>query len=330
MQEDPFRLKKIRFLMAVYETRSISKAGETVRLSPPAASRCLEELREYFQDALFVVNRRQTLPTKRFLELLPSFTAILQASEDFNRAPFDISKIRTRFRFSCTSAFAASLVNFVLPRMMEEAPLASLEHVSLPEYPILQLMSGKTDLLVTRAVGLPSSAHMHALTAGRRVLLLRKNHPLELLSRKRPLVRADLRKYRRISLTSGRRQDWRGPEQGVFTEADDAGLVAFRTDRPQHGWRVMQKSDLIMVCTVRSARMAIVLYKQLTFIALPSDVSDESAPKVAIIWSELTHRDPEQIWFRNLVLEWDRAWESAENDLYDSLFPGNKALQASD
>jgi DNA-binding transcriptional LysR family regulator len=330
MQEDPFRLKKIRFLMAVYETRSISKAGETVRLSPPAASRCLEELREYFQDALFVVNRRQTLPTKRFLELLPSFTAILQASEDFNRAPFDISKIRTRFRFSCTSAFAASLVNFVLPRMMEEAPLASLEHVSLPEYPILQLMSGKTDLLVTRAVGLPSSAHMHALTAGRRVLLLRKNHPLELLSRIRQLVRSDLRRYRRITLTSGRRQDWRGPDQGVFTEADDAGLVAFRTDRPQHGWRVMQNSNLIMVCTVRSARMAIVLYKQLTFIALPTDVSEENAPKMAIIWSELTHRDPEQIWFRNLVLEWDRAWESAENDLYDSLFPGNKALQASD
>lgn len=325
MQEDPFRLKKIRFLMAVYETRSISRAGETVNLSPPAASRCLEELREFFGDSLFVVNRRQTLPTKRFLELLPSFTAILQASEGFNRAPFDISKIRTRFRFSCTPAFAASLVNYVLPRMMEEAPLAGLEHISLPEYPILQLMNGKVDLLLARAVGLPSSAHTHTLDAGRRVLLLSKDHPLVMLNRERALVRNDLRRYRRISLTSGRRQDWRGPDAGIFPESDDSPSVAFRTDRPQHGWRILSASDLIMVSTIRSARMATLLYKNLTFLALPADVSEENTPKMAIIWSELTHRDPEQIWFRNLVVEWDRAWVETESRLIRNLaqFPAN-------
>jgi DNA-binding transcriptional LysR family regulator len=309
MQDDPFKIKKIKFLLYIYEYRAIAKAGEIVNFTPPAASHCLEEMRNYFGDPLFVVNKKQTLPTARFLELLPALRMMAEASESFSSSSFNIGSVTNRFRFSCSPAFASSLLDFLLPRMMKEAPRASLEHISLTSHPLSSLMNGEVDLLLGRAVGLPATAHAHIIRAGRRVVLLRKDHPLISLHQSRPLLRDDLKNYRRISLSSGRKQDWKGPDHGVFSETEDRSGVLLRTDRPQDAWKSLCTSNLIMVCTERSAGVATDLHKDLAFIPLPQDANSPNTPQMAILWSELTHRDPAHTWFRNLVLEWDRKWE---------------------
>lgn len=302
-KEDPFNSHHVSFLLSISETGAIAKSGEKFDLSPSAASRLLEKYRKYFGDPLFVVSKGLLLPTSYFLRIKPRLEEFLQLSQNIRNKEFDLTKCAKHFKFSCSPGFAPSLMAYVLPRMMKEAPLSSVEHVSIADNPLSILMSGEIDLLIGRAVGLPPQAHYSDLGAGKRCVLLRKKHPLLQRADDPGITIDDLAEFRRVSLSSGRKQDWLSPDDEIFSGRHKNSKVFFRTDRADMAWKAMTESDLILICTTGSANTACSLYPELTTIPLPKGLK-LNGPKMAIIWSDLRHRDPAHKWFRNLFLEW--------------------------
>lgn len=161
-------------------------------------------------------------------------------------------------------------------------------------------MSGDIDLLIGRAVGLPQQAHYADLKTGHRCLLVRKDHPLVF---KDKITVDDLTQYKRVSLSSGRKQDWRSPDDEIFSGRNKNDSVFFKTDRADMAWKAISESDLILISTEESAKTACTLYQNLTIVDLVPHLKLNS-PKMAIIWSDSKHRDPAHQWFRNLFLQW--------------------------
>lgn len=301
--DDPFNARQAYFLILIFETNSISKSGEKLGLSPVASSRLLQKYRKYFHDPLFVVSRGKLLPTALFLKILPKLRVLLQASEDLQTKPFEVRNIKNIFRFSCNPGFAPDLMCFILQRFLKDAPMASVEHISLGSNPISALMNSEIDVLIGRNIGLPPQAHFLDLKLGQRVLLCRKEHPLVKLYDEGKLSFEDIENCKRVSLSSGRRQDWRSPDRGLFKGSHKNDNIVFKTDRAEMAWMAMTKTDLIQVSTVRSADLAQKLYPNLTVIPVPAP-TEEPNPCMGIIWSDITHKDPAQRWFRNLFVEW--------------------------
>lgn len=302
-KEDPFNSRHIAFLLSISKTGAISKSGENFDLSPSAASRLLEKYRKYFGDPLFVVSKGVLLPTSYFLQLKPRLEEFLHLSESIRSKEFDLSQCQKHFKFSCSPGFAPSMMAFVLPRIMQEAPMCSVEHVSISDNPLSVLMAGEIDLLIGRAVGLPPQAHYSDLGAGKRCILLRKEHPLFQKALKQEITVDDLTEFRRVSLSSGRKQDWLSPDDEIFSGRHKNLKIFFKTDRPDMAWKTIASSDLILICTTRSAKTACSLYPSLATLSLPKGLSLKDT-KMAIIWSDLRHRDPAHKWFRSLFLEW--------------------------
>lgn len=302
-KDDPFNAKHAEFLLSIAETRAIAKSGEKVGLTPSASSRLLEKYRKFFGDPLFVLSKGALLPTVFFLQIKPRLQDLVELSHNLRNKEFYLPACEEHFKFSCSPGFAPSLMAYVLPRVMKEAPLCSIEHVSISDNPLSVLMSGDIDLLIGRAVGLPPQAHYSDLKAGKRCILLRKDHPLCEMAQKKELTEKDLTDFRRVSLSSGRKQDWLSPDDEIFSGRNKNSNIFFKTDRPDMAWQAMTKSDLFLICTTGSAATACTLYPQLTTLPLPHRLHSK-APKMAIIWSDLHHNNPAHKWFRNLFLAW--------------------------
>ncbi|WP_370845774.1 LysR substrate-binding domain-containing protein [Parasutterella excrementihominis] len=299
-KKDPFNSDHIDFLLTIADTGAIGKSGEKFNLSPSAATRLLDRYRYFFGDPLFVVSKGVLLPTSYFHNLRPKLEAFLELASTIRERDFDLRHCRRHFKFSCSPGFAPSMMAYVLPRVLSEAPECTVEHVSIGESPISVLMSGDIDLLIGRAVGLPQQAHYADLKTGHRCLLVRKDHPLVY---KDKITVDDLTQYKRVSLSSGRKQDWRSPDDEIFSGRNKNESVFFKTDRADMAWKAISESDLILISTEECAKTACALYQNLTIVDLVPHLKLNS-PKMAIIWSDSKHRDPAHQWFRNLFLQW--------------------------
>lgn len=141
-KKDPFNSDHIDFLLTIADTGAIGKSGEKFNLSPSAATRLLDRYRYFFGDPLFVVSKGVLLPTSYFHNLRPKLEAFLELASTIRERDFDLKHCRRHFKFSCSPGFAPSMMAYVLPRILSEAPECTVEHVSIGESPISVLMSG--------------------------------------------------------------------------------------------------------------------------------------------------------------------------------------------
>ncbi len=89
---DKLDMRSLRMLKLLLETRSVTKAGEVLSISQPAASRVLAQLRHALSDPLLVRGRHGNTLTPRGELLLPAVTEALQAiSSLFEQEAFDPS-----------------------------------------------------------------------------------------------------------------------------------------------------------------------------------------------------------------------------------------------
>ena len=72
MSETHLDLNLIPYLVAMEDTRNVSRAAEQMGVSQPRVSTALGRLREYFGDPLFVRTSRGMEPTPRALALIPA------------------------------------------------------------------------------------------------------------------------------------------------------------------------------------------------------------------------------------------------------------------
>jgi DNA-binding transcriptional LysR family regulator len=129
-----FDLNLLRMLQALYNTRSVSKAGMVLGLSQPASSNALARLRDSIGDPLFVRTRDGMEPTAYVEEIAPliidhidAIAAILDRGQVFD--PKTSTQI---FRLSLSGLGEANFLPRLSKQILSAAPKSKVFNVSAP------------------------------------------------------------------------------------------------------------------------------------------------------------------------------------------------------
>jgi DNA-binding transcriptional LysR family regulator len=283
---------------AVYRARNLTEAGTRLGLSQPAISHALSRLRHMFKDPLFVRTPRGVVPTPFADEVAPSVAeglSIIRASFDPRR--FD-PRTSTRL-FTIAMADIGETVQLpLLVRNLKEAPGVRLRTVALPPLHARRALGeGQVDLALSN---FPVRPPLHEAILGTPgyATVVRDRHPT-IRSR---LTLAAFRKARHLLV----RPVGAGVKHGEVIERALRSLDAHVAIQVGHFFPVgaiVAKSDLVatlpwgMAKTIE--RMAPVrLFKPP--IALPTT-------HLSLIWHERYHRDPGNVWLRDIFLRETRA-----------------------
>ncbi|RKK02259.1 LysR family transcriptional regulator [Pseudoroseomonas wenyumeiae] len=160
-------LNLLRLFVALMEERHVTRAGERLFLSQPAASGGLRRLREHLHDELLVREGQVLRPTPRAEELYAAIAPLLEQMADAiaSATPFDPATDHRTFVLGCSDAIAFAVLPPLLARIRSVAPGCSLairlgDHHSLPAL----LTSGEIDVaLGYLGDDLPANARMRVL-----------------------------------------------------------------------------------------------------------------------------------------------------------------------
>src|SRR3712207_1215488 len=113
---------------ALMRERSVTRAGQALFLSQPAASAALARLREALKDELLVRNGRALEPTARAVRLMAELEPCLDtlARTLAEATPFDPAADHRTFRVGCTDDVAVALLPALTKRLRERAPRCDL------------------------------------------------------------------------------------------------------------------------------------------------------------------------------------------------------------
>jgi len=174
-------LNLIPYLVAIEETRNVSRAAERLGVSQPRVSTALARLREYFNDPLFVRTSRGMEPTPRTLALVPAAREALARIERglLDRQHFDPSMSTETFSIALSDVGEIVFLPRLLQAFAREAPNANLRSVSASHGDVERgLEAGEIDLAVGYFPDLRgNNFFQQRLFSHRFICLMRRNHP---------------------------------------------------------------------------------------------------------------------------------------------------------
>ncbi|TMH66655.1 MAG: LysR family transcriptional regulator [Betaproteobacteria bacterium] len=268
-------LNLLRVFDAVLRERGVTPAAAGLGLTQPAVSNALSRLRGVFGDPLFVRTpsgmdatpfaRELAEPVRQALALLESALA--------HGPGFDPPSATRAFRFYMSDLGQIEFLPPLLERVQKQAPGVRLEAVALEVEDIASaLAAGALDLAVGFLPGLGPPVGRRALFRDPYLCLMRADHPVRSLTKKK------------------------------FLEASHA-LVTYRIAlRVPHFTvvpMVLERTDLILTLPARVAR---VFERRGKLKSLPPPVPIPQA-EVAVHWHERFEADPGNRWLREQVIE---------------------------
>lgn len=150
-------IKHLMAFEAIYSTRNISRAGQSLGYSQPTMSNLLARLREVLDDPLFLRQPRGVLPSARAEELIGRVRRALHEMDAIVRpeASFDPATDVREFRLHMLDVFESILFPALVARVQDYAGI-SFKLLVTARTPIVEaLESGTADL----AIGVPPSNH---------------------------------------------------------------------------------------------------------------------------------------------------------------------------
>ena len=174
-------MRGLRFLAAVLEQRNITRAGKSLGLSQPAASRLLSQLRRALGDDPLLVRTSSgdyTL-TAFAAELVPMVNeAIAAAGRIFSRPKFDPATSTRKFRIATTDYGASVVMAKVAERVAREAPAISLEVRAWDAATLSGMEDGFIDLALYTDESLPAGFYNQRLFNESFACIVRRGHPV--------------------------------------------------------------------------------------------------------------------------------------------------------
>lgn len=180
MRDHAPSINQFRLFDALYQLRSLSKAARSLGIPQSTLSRWLGELRQHFNDPLFVRTGSGLEPTPRASEAAAAISEIASIYQQcvIRAADFDASRSRRNFRIA-SSDFGQSLF---LPRIYNAvakcAPGISLTAVPLGRKQLIQqLESGDVDIAIGEFPTLHAGVREEVLFTTPYACVLRRDHP---------------------------------------------------------------------------------------------------------------------------------------------------------
>ena len=284
-------LNLLRVFDAVLHESGVTPAAARLGLTQPAVSNALARLRKVFGDPLFVRTptgmdatpfaRELAEPVRQALALLESALA--------HGPGFDPASTTRAFRFYMSDLGQIEFLPPLIERVESRAPGVRLEAVALDVEAIgAALASGTLDLAVGFLPALGPPIQRRALFRDPYVCLMRADHEIKSLTRKRFLEAAHI-------LVS-----YRGGHRVIEEAFERAGIrVALRVPHFTVAPMVLERTDLVLTLPARVAR---VYASRGRFKALPPPIPIAQA-EVAVYWHERFEGDAGNRWLREQVIE---------------------------
>ena len=286
-------LNLLRVFDAVLRERGVTAAAGRLGLTQPAVSNALARLRALFGDALFVRTAEGMDPTPFARELgEPVRQALALLESALAHGPgFDPGGSSRAFRFYMSDLGQIEFLPPLLERVQREAPGVRLEAVALEVEDIAEaLAAGALELAVGFLPGLGPPVRRRPLFRDPYVCLMRADHPIENLTRKRFIE------------ASHALVTYRGGHRVIEEALDRAGLsrrIALRLPHFTVAPMVLERTDLVLTLPQRVAR---VFEKRGNLKSLPPPVPIPPA-EVAVHWHERFEGDPGNRWLRDLMTD---------------------------
>lgn len=288
-----FNLLKV--LEALFISRSVSAAAETLSVTQPSVSLSLKRLRAHFGDELFVRQGGQMVPTavaERLREPVARIIATVQ-SDIVPAGAFDPAESNRRFTICLSDLGELTFLPDLLAAIREQAPRVTLQSVALTNRELkAALVDGDVDLAMGYFTGFDSdNLFSQRLFDQTFVCLSRIDHPVigDSLSLDQ-FVRAD----HAIIEQDGRSQE-------VFERRlESLGLRRHVVLRSPHFMSVpllISQSDMITTVPLAVAT----IYTKLTGLKTLPLPFESPAVELKQFWHRRSHTDPGTVWLRRLV-----------------------------
>ncbi len=174
------RLPLLEAFDAIMTRGSIVAAADAMNVTQSAVSKQLAQLREWFDDELFVRTSDGMQPTPRALALGERAQSILeQAGELASEGRVTPAQFSGQFVISATDEVLTKLVPPLVNRLAEEAPRLRL--ITLPiarDYSVRQLEAGQVSLLVAVNWHAPDVLKLKKLGTDHFVCVMHRENPL--------------------------------------------------------------------------------------------------------------------------------------------------------
>lgn len=286
-------LNLLRVFDAVLHEKGVTPAALRLGLTQPAVSNALARLRKLFGDPLFVRTpggvdatpfaRELAEPVRQALALLESALA--------HGPGFDPATSTRAFRFYMSDLGQIEFLPPLVERVHRDAPGVRLEAVALEVDDIGDaLATGALDVAIGFLPGLGAPVRRQALFRDPYLCLMRSDHPISALTKKRFLE------------ASHALVTYRGGHRVIEEAFDRAGLTRRISLRVPHFTvvpMVLERTDLILTLPARVAR---VFERRGKLKALPPPVAIAPA-EVALHWHERFEADPGNRWLREAMVE---------------------------
>jgi DNA-binding transcriptional LysR family regulator len=286
-------LNLLRVFDAVLHEKGVTPAAARLGLTQPAVSNALARLRKAFGDALFVRTPRGVDATPFARELAePVRQALALLESALAHGPgFDPATSTRAFRFYMSDLGQIEFLPPLVERVQRDAPGVRLEAVALEVDDIADaLAAGALDLAVGFLPGLGAPVRRQALFRDPYLCLMRSDHPISTLTKKRFLE------------ASHALVIYRGGHRVIEEALERAGLarrIALRVPHFTVVPMVLERTDLVLTLPARVAR---VFERRGRLKALPPPVPIPPA-EVAVHWHERFEADPGNRWLRGLMIE---------------------------
>ena len=286
-------LNLLRVFDAVLREGGVTPAAALLGLTQPAVSNALARLRKLFGDALFVRTPSGMEPTpfaRELAEPVRQALALLEAALAHGPG-FDPASAVRAFRFYMSDVGQIEFLPPLVECVQREAPGVRLEAVALDVDDIgAALAAGGLDLAIGFLPGLGPPVRRRSLFRDPYVCLMRADHPIRSLTKKRFLE------------ASHALVTYRGGHRVIEEALERAGLarrIALRVPHFTVVPMVLERTDLLLTLPGRVAR---VFERRGAFKSLPPPLAIPPA-EVAVHWHERFEADPGNRWLRERVIE---------------------------
>jgi DNA-binding transcriptional LysR family regulator len=290
-------LNLARVFVAVFETRSVTRAAERLCVAQPTVSYGLAELRRILQDQLFVRTREGMVPNSQAQQVYRDFTAALCRIDGAIEDSRHFAPLTSRRRFLVAMSDIGELVFLppLLHAIRAKAPNVALEVVeATPPDLGRRLATGKASVAIGNLPGLFHETRSQELFEERYVCMLSKRHS----SIRSKLTLNQFTAANHVNVASGSSghnlveetlQNSYGIQRRIALHIPHFSILA----------RLIATSDLLVMLPSRVSRL-FESYEDVRSLEPPVPIPPFV---VRLYWHEDSHQNATNKWFRGLIVD---------------------------
>ncbi len=287
-------LNLLKLFDALLKERNVTRAGQRLGLSQPAASRGLARLRHLLNDQLFVRTSKGLELTSRALDLSEPVASLLEDARSIV-APsvFEPASASGRFTIAAADHLALLFMPALLSKLALLAPGLDLEIPASSGDNVNLVAQGGADMAIGVYHDLPARFYQRSLYDEDLVCLVRRNHPV--IAQQLSLENFMSLSHISVIITG----HGKSTVDDALAQLGLSRRVAVRLPHFLAAPMLVAESDMILSLPRRLAQK-IARTVPVDVLELPLETGRFSP---SMIWHGRQHNDPAHRWFRKLIVE---------------------------